>query len=118
MNCALCQAYQGKGLKCNGCGKVSKRKSCINCSILRCDKKNRFCFECDIYPCTRLRKLDNRYKSKYGMSMIDNLEMIKIKGISYFLEEQQRKYVCSNCGNLRTVHQNYCLYCKNKSSED
>lgn len=33
MNCALCQAYQGKGLKCFGCGNMSKRKSCQNCFI-------------------------------------------------------------------------------------
>ena len=27
MNCALCQAYQGKGSKCFDCGNMSKRKS-------------------------------------------------------------------------------------------
>lgn len=31
MNCALCQAYQGKGLACNGCGHGGERKACQNC---------------------------------------------------------------------------------------
>lgn len=115
MNCAVCQAYQGKGLKCNGCGKVSLRKSCTNCFILQCNRKDKYCFECDIYPCARLRNLDKRYKTEYGMSMLENLDIIKAQGMDYFLEDQLKKYTCSNCGNLRTVHQTYCIYCMNNS---
>ena len=42
MNCALCQAYQGKGLKCDGCGKESERISCGNCRIRLCANKQEF----------------------------------------------------------------------------
>lgn len=49
MNCALCQAYQGKGLACHGCGHGGERKACQNCSIQNCENKNTFCFECAKY---------------------------------------------------------------------
>lgn len=113
MNCALCQAYQGKGLPCFGCGKSSKRKSCQNCSILKCDKKTRFCYECADYPCKRLKQLDQRYQSKYKMSMLENLDYIKTKGIDEFIKQQNKKYTCTKCGKLRTVHQEDCFYCTN-----
>lgn len=40
MNCMLCQAYQGKGLSCQGCGQKTQRKSCQNCLIYRCPEKS------------------------------------------------------------------------------
>ena len=42
MNCALCQAYQGKGLVCHGCGHGSERKAFQNCSIRKCENKKLF----------------------------------------------------------------------------
>lgn len=65
MNCALCQAYQGKGLACNGCGRGGERKACQNCSIRQCEHKTAFCFECAGYPCKRLKALDKRYRTRY-----------------------------------------------------
>lgn len=101
MNCALCQAYQGKGLKCFGCGNMNKRKSCQNYFIFNCKNKIDFCFECKNYPCTRLKKLDKRYKTKYNMSMLENLDFIKINGLQDFLQYQNKKYKCDKCGYLK-----------------
>lgn len=113
MNCALCQAYQGKGLSCLGCGQESKRKSCQNCSILKCQNKEKFCFECPDYPCQRLKQLDQRYKTKYKMSMLENLDYIHKYGLDALIEQQNKKYRCKKCGQLKTVHQEYCIYCLN-----
>lgn len=112
MNCALCQAYQGKGLKCMGCGNETLRKSCQNCTILKCGNKKQFCFECVNYPCSRLKRLDKRYRNNYNMSMLENLDYIKIHGIDEFIKQQRKKYTCEACGELRSVHQNDCLHCK------
>ena len=111
MNCALCQAYQGKGLACNGCGHGGKRKACQNCSIQKCENKERFCFECTKYPCNRLKALDKRYRTKYRMSMLENLVFIQENGLDEFIRQQNERYRCSQCGKLRTVHQDYCIYC-------
>jgi len=47
--------------------------------------KLRFCFECNNFPCKRLKALDKRYRMKYHMSMIDNLNFIKENGLEAFL---------------------------------
>lgn len=111
MNCALCQAYQGKGLACHGCGHGGERKACQNCSIQKCENKKTFCFECTQYPCKRLKALDKRYRTKYHMSMLENLALIQANGLDEFVRQQNERYRCSSCGKLRTVHQDYCLYC-------
>ena len=55
MNCALCQAFQGKGIVCPGCGENVTRTSGRKCSIRLCGQKTRFCFTCSQYPCARPR---------------------------------------------------------------
>lgn len=116
MDCRLCQAFQGKGLPCQGCGNTSSRKSCQNCSILNCKYKKEFCYECSFYPCSRLKKLDKRYREKYKMSMINNLEFIQKNGLPKFIDMQNQIYQCKSCGKLKTVHQDYCIYCQKKDS--
>ena len=111
MNCVLCQAYQGKGLACRGCGHGGERKACQNCSIRKYENKKTFCFECAKYPCNRLKALDKRYRTKYHMSMLENLAFIQKNGLDEFIRQQNERYRCSRCGKLRTVHQDYCLYC-------
>ena len=105
MNCELCHSFQKK--TCPGC-----RGRSTNCIITRCDKRQLYCFECSKYPCRRLRQLDERYRTHYNMSMIKNLEFIKEYGENAFLQQQREKYQCLDCGNLRTVHYEYCISCK------
>ncbi|MBN2747249.1 MAG: hypothetical protein JXR34_11035 [Bacteroidales bacterium] len=72
----------------------------------------KFCSdECEKYPCKRLKNLDKRYRTKYGMSMLDNLENIKSLGIEKFVELEQERWRCSNCGELLCVHRTSCLKC-------
>ena len=119
MNCALCVAYQRDKNKCLGCRKMdayesSYGKKCIirSCPILK-KNKMRFCSnKCEKYPCRRLKDLDKRYRTKYGMSMIENLENIKKSGIRKFVESEKKKWKCKKCGDMLCVHRNFCLGCK------
>ena len=85
MNCALCMAYQREKNKCPGCREADTNKaiSVLRCKIKNCEgiQKDRvkFCFECEKIPCSRLKHLDTRYRTKYDMSMIENLFDIKKK---------------------------------------
>lgn len=87
MDCGLCLGYHRIKNKCAGCNStsVSKARHCINCSIKNCEQlkktKTKYCFNCEKYPCTRLKNLDKRYRTKYGMSMIENLNSIKQFGV-------------------------------------
>ncbi len=117
MNCALCLAYQREKNKCPGCNFVdaSHPVTRSRCRIKKCNffalGKSRFCFDCNKFPCTRLRQLDKRYKTKYGMSMIGNLNNINEGGIRKFIREEKVKWTCHNCGDLVCVHRDDCLQC-------
>ena len=70
MNCGICMAYLREKNKCPGCNGSNEDKPvyCVKCRIKNCEiiKNNRsgFCFECEKYPCSRLKQLDKRYKTK------------------------------------------------------
>jgi hypothetical protein len=55
-----------------------------------------YCFQCDKFPCERLERLDKRYREKYGMSEIENLKIIRDKGIEHFLKTKEKKWVNSD----------------------
>jgi hypothetical protein len=117
MNCGICRAYLRKDRKCPGCHgeDTDKSPSCIKCIIKNCEmiklSKFGFCFECEKYPCTRLKQLDKRYRTKYAMSMIENLESIKGIGLRTFVENEMERWRCQKCGGVICVHGGSCIQC-------
>lgn len=71
----------------------------------------RFCYECVDFPCRRLRDLDKRYRTKYHLSMIENLNFIKEHGIENFLKKEAVKWLCPNCGGTISCHNGLCMSC-------
>lgn len=118
MNCRLCLAYTRDKNPCPGClGDDSlKTKVRILCKIKNCEEmakaKVKYCFGCDSFPCARLKNLDKRYRAKYGMSMIENLEDIRKFGIRHFVRNEKERWTCPECGKLLCVHKSQCLYCQ------
>jgi len=122
MNCALCASnlalkndLKSKGIKipyCIGCRARNKKCAFIKkqCSKLL-NGEVAYCYECDIFPCDRLKTLNDRYKERYKMSMIENLSFIKEHGMQNFLEEQAKRWKCPNCGELISCHNGVCLSC-------
>ena len=122
MNCALCVNYlalkndlKKQGFKkayCAGC--LPRGNNCIfmkkHCELLG-KGRVKFCFECGDYPCRRLKSLDKRYRSKYHMSMVENLEQIKEQGMKKFLAKQREKWGCPQCGGVICCHNGLCLKC-------
>lgn len=115
MNCGICMAYLRDKKQCPGCKgpDTNKSKSCVQCIIKNCEiiKEKKFCFRCDKYPCFKLKNLDKRYRTKYKMSMIENLENIKKLGISEFVKNERIRWACSECGGTICVHKGYCIDC-------
>jgi hypothetical protein len=99
MNCNLCIAYLREKNKCPGCNLQGnpdsdyfKKCSIKNCDIIR-DNKWKFCSpKCNKFPCQRLKSLDKRYKTKYGMSMIENLKFILEYGIRQFITREKQRW--------------------------
>ena len=98
MNCGLCRNFLRDKNKCPGCFNGRKiNEKCIKCAIKLCPKRNGdYCFDCDEFPCDRLKRMDKRYQEKYGMSEIANLKYIQKKGMKSFLEKEEKKWVNQN----------------------
>ncbi len=117
MNCRLCRAYMRDSKPCPGCrgDDAGKPKTRVTCRIKTCDKIARggakYCFSCDSFPCAELNHLDERYRTKYGMSMIDNLRSIHKSGVRHFIEAEKQRWTCSGCGQVICVHEPQCLSC-------
>lgn len=121
MNCGICLAYQRSLNTCGGCLSDNRNKPayCLRCIIKNCEllaqTSSGFCYECEKYPCKRLRQLDKRYRTKYHMSMIENLETIKTLGLQAFVDQENERWRCIRCGGTLCVHRNYCLTCQKAS---
>jgi hypothetical protein len=117
MNCGICIAYLREKNKCPGCkvNDINKPITRAGCRIKNCmniqNTKNKFCFECKKFPCAQINHLDKRYRTKYHMSMIENLENIKKFGIRKFVRNERVRWACSKCGGTICVHRGYCLSC-------
>jgi len=117
MNCRLCRAFTREKSPCNGCrgDDRAKPKTRVICRIKTCEKirkdKIKYCCKCDRFPCDWLNHLDERYRTKHGMSMIENLMHIKNLGIRRFIRTEEEKWTCPQCGQLICVHKPQCLYC-------
>jgi hypothetical protein len=124
--CGACKTYLltkknllgERGLKreCHGCWIRDKNCSFIkkDCSLLRKNKID-FCYECESFPCENLSKLDGKYKSKYHVSLIENLKKMKEVGLEEWIKEQEKLYECPECGGEICVHESKCFDCGKKS---
>lgn len=122
MNCAICASYlaqkndvKSKGVRmpyCVGCRPRNKNCAFLKkrCAILSSGEVT-FCFECDNFPCENLSTIDKRYRTRYRMSMIENLNFIKENATEKFLEEQQKTWKCKTCGELLSCHNGLCFEC-------
>lgn len=123
MNCAVCSRYLAyrnslKKSQCRGCRPDNKKCSylfekCsgINNSVSGTSRAS-FCSECDQYStCKQISRMDKRYRTKYSMSVKDNLDFIKKEGMDKFSGEQYRKYKCDRCGGLISIHNRKCFKC-------
>jgi hypothetical protein len=122
MNCAICSRYLSylnnlKRSQCAGCRPGNKTCSYLfaKCSGINGARQGnanaRFCFDCDQYPCRQINRMDDRYRSNYGMSVKDNLERINRIGVVKFAQEQYEEYRCSTCGGVISIHNRKCFKC-------
>jgi catechol 2,3-dioxygenase-like lactoylglutathione lyase family enzyme len=119
MNCRICIGYFGytmsgnkRKMRCIGCNTRDKSCAFLKKYCTKLQKKDvDYCYDCSDYPCNQLIKIDKGYRQKYNMSMIKNLEIIKEKGIEFFLKDQKKKYRCPNCDGVVCVHNRTCYSC-------
>ncbi len=117
INCRLCQKYVRNKKACPGCRGVdsSKTKTCAACRIKNCEKLReggfKYCFRCDDFPCALINRLGKRYTANYGVSVFENLEEIQNHGIRSFVRKENKKWICSKCGEMLCMHKARCISC-------
>jgi len=122
MNCSVCKAYlsytrglskqRGHVIHCLGCRIRNKKCAFLkaHCKKLLKGEVN-FCFECENFPCNRLKTLDKRYVTKYQTSLIENLNQIKNIGLPKWLQTEEEKWKCPRCGGTISIHDGKCYNC-------
>lgn len=87
------------------------------CGIILCRKRReneyKYCDECPDYPCEDVMEKETRYTTKYPHreSPLENLRMIREKGMDAFLEYQRQHWTCPDCGRPFSVHDGNCPNC-------
>lgn len=122
MNCGICSGYlaaiyevRSKGIKmpyCTGCRARNKQCAFLKkkCSLLP-ENKVQYCYECEDFPCPNLTKLDTNYRNNFRMSMVENLEYIRDNGAKQFIEKEEEKWRCPECGAVICCHNGICFNC-------
>jgi hypothetical protein len=117
INCSICRAYLGERNPCPGCraDDAGKRKARVMCKMKTCgvfqDTEKEYCYQCLDFPCKRILNLDKRYRNRYQMSLVENLEDIRDLGLENFLNNEDTKWTCKNCGGTICVHDGLCYKC-------
>ena len=117
INCSLCRAYTRDRNPCPGCrgGVENKAPTCLNCAIKNCAELasagDEFCYSCASFPCAKLLHLDHRYRTRYRVSVIANLERVQAVGADRFVEEEADQWACPECGERLCMHKPQCLNC-------
>ncbi len=115
VNCLACGARLDKKNPCPGCRAPEEqitRKSCRNCEKKNCafDQSLRWCFECEQFPCQRINSLNNTYRQKYDVDLVQNGNDAKQDMVT-FLRKQAERFTCKACGGIIDQHRRKCSEC-------
>jgi hypothetical protein len=111
MDCAICMGHLRQKNRCPGCNSPDRRHH-INCRIYSCPKRpGRYCYDCAEFPCRWILQLDKRYRTKYHLSLLENLAAIRKHGIRAFVKSERERWTCTTCGGTVDVHHHQCSEC-------
>jgi hypothetical protein len=116
VNCSVCYAHLRSKNNCGGCWGADnlKPKHCVVCKIRHCEylakSGSHYCYDCEMFPCKRLKEMNKRYVLKYKISLLENLGKIKKIGVQSFILTENQRWTCK-CGGLICEHTGRCLLC-------
>lgn len=117
INCGVCSFYLRSKNPCPGCLNDNRHKSdsCRRCRIKTCavlsEHGYRFCFKCKNLPCETLKRLEKRYRTKYHVNVLENLEDIRRIGVREFAHREKERWACEQCGDVVCMHTARCSGC-------
>jgi hypothetical protein len=118
VNCLACYAFLRKKRPCHGClhDDAGKPYHCTVCAIKTCAASRGLvrCLECDVFPCARIKRLDKRYKEKYGVDLVANGRAVACSGLEVLLAGEKQRWTCPDCDGILSQHDRTCSECGGK----
>lgn len=120
LNCGICHESLRKENPCTGCLGPNETKSdyCANhCKIAVCEVRrslpDRFCDQCPQFPCSEMVDKEIWYANTYPMveSLMGNLALLRKEGMEKFLQLEEERWKCGDCGGVICVHTGICSDC-------
>jgi len=104
---------------CQGCKTDVLFDGCKRCSIRICAKEKHIqaCNECAEYPCQEVTRRTSYIAETmkeilpHTKVMFRNIDSIKEMGIAHWIEDQEQKWSCPQCGAPFTWYQETCSTC-------
>ena len=108
-------------IRCDGCHSDNLYPSCVDCrhGFRTCavEKKVTWCFECDDFPCQRLRDFTKVHivdGIPHHAHVIDDLQYMKEHGVEQWVKEQEKAGRCPQCGRRLYWFVRECPGCHTK----
>lgn len=104
----------GEVQECYGCKSDKPTGYCDTCGIKACAKRKGydFCNQCnELKTCELMQKFVSDTQYPYGQCVLKNMEAIKDTGISQWLEMQDQRWRCKNCGTAHSWYHETCPQC-------
>jgi len=87
-----------KDIKCSGCLSDNLFMHCKQCAIRDCIKENGYegCHQCDEFPC---KHIDNFTMAVGKKVILRSVPYRKKYGTEKWIEDEEARYLCPECGN-------------------
>ena len=98
---------------CFGCKGNRTASFCTGCKIRTCTQERGFdfCFRCDELPCEPYVDFRDDERYPYHLATPANLERIASIGVAAWLEEQDARWRCPECGERFAWRDETCSQC-------
>lgn len=99
---------------CHGCKTDKVSQWCGQCKIRSCafSRHVEFCMECPDFPCDDWTQFStNSQYIRFHENALPNMEYIQAKGLSAWLDQQDKKWRCVSCGQKMAWTESVCRSC-------
>lgn len=120
LNCAVCKRALAPEKPCPGCLGESENKPefCARlCGIRNCRTRagfpDRFCDQCERFPCGDVMEKEIRYANAYPLieCPIGNLAFMRQYGMEALIARETQRWTCPDCGGTIAVQTGVCAAC-------
>ena len=99
-------------VECEGCLSGVRAAPCRDCEIRDCatERGVDWCSQCDDFPCQLITGFNNDEFAHHS-EVLDNIRRQQEIGVSAWVEEQEKRWRCPQCGQPRDWYTAQCSAC-------